>query len=89
MLAPGANSAAAVRATIDASFAAVQRLAGRAIPIELGAQTTPEGPRGGVPPDEITASLAEAKTLGLLGVTYFDWKGTRPEQWAAIGRFGW
>jgi hypothetical protein len=87
VLAP-AGSPAAVRGTIAASYATLQRLAGRAIPIELGAQTTPEGPRA-VPPDEIKASLAEAKVLGLLGVTFFDWKGTRPEQWEAIARYSW
>lgn len=67
----------------------LERLAGRPIPISLGGQTTAEGRNGYPPADEITASLDAAKSTGAIGECFFDWDGTQPYQWAAIGAFGW
>ncbi|HTV73431.1 MAG TPA: hypothetical protein VME66_07000 [Candidatus Acidoferrales bacterium] len=89
MLAPSATTPAAVRAIFDASYAAAQAEAGRPIPINLGGQTAADGGRSGPPPDEIAASLAEAKALGACGVTFFDWKGTLAPQWEAIESYAW
>ncbi len=63
--------------------------AGRAIPISIGGQTTAEGRNGYPPADEITASLEASKAAGAIGVCFFDWDGTQPYQWSAIGDYHW
>ncbi|MGP6159121.1 MAG: hypothetical protein ACLPYS_16705 [Vulcanimicrobiaceae bacterium] len=80
---------AATRRALRGSFAAVRREARRRIPINVGGQTSDLGPCGPAPADEIVGSLAESRRLGALGETFFDWKGTLPAQWGAIGSFPW
>lgn len=63
--------------------------AGRPIPISLGGQTTAEGRNGYPPADEITASLHASKAAGAIGECFFDWDGTQPYQWSAIGAYHW
>jgi hypothetical protein len=81
--------AQATREALRASYVALRREAKRAIPINVGGQTSGLGACGTPPPDELTASLAESKRLGAIGETFFDWNGTLPSQWAAIGSFRW
>ena len=39
--------------------------------------------------DEITASLDASKAVGAIGECFFDWNGTQPYQWTAIGNYAW
>lgn len=71
------------------SYKKVLAESGRALPVSMGGQTSNEGPLGSPPPQEITASLAQAKTLGAIGECFFDWDGTSPDQWNAIGAYSW
>jgi hypothetical protein len=89
MLSRHAVGAQAVRAALRGSYAATLREAGRGLPIDLGLQSTAEGPRGAPPADEIAASIVEARALGALGVTFFDWSGTPPAGWQAIAQTPW
>jgi hypothetical protein len=70
-------------------YATLLEQAGRQIPISIGGQTTAEGRNGYPPADEITASLQASKAAGAIGECFFDWDGTQPYQWAAIGDYNW
>ena len=89
MLSRHAAGAEAVRAALRGSYAATLRAAGRNLPIDLGLQSSAEGPRGAPPAGEIAASIDEARALGALGVTFFDWSGTRPDGWQALAQTPW
>jgi len=80
---------AAVRASVQASYAALRQLAGRALPIDVGAQTRADGPGGAPPPGEVSAAVAEARALGALGITFYDWSGTSAAQWHALASTPW
>lgn len=71
------------------SYTKLLALAGRTLPVSLGGQTTADGPNGYPPAAEITASLAASKAAGAIGECFFDWNGTQPYQWSAIGDYRW
>lgn len=71
------------------SYQKLLQVSGRNLPISIGGQTSPEGALGNPPPEEITASLALAKTLGAIGECFFDWDGTLPAQWDALAASPW
>ncbi len=79
-----------MRAELTASYRTVARLAGRAIPLDIGGQTVNLGNRYGAPPPaEVGASIGVAHELGALGETFFDWDGTTAAQWDAIAAAPW
>lgn len=75
-----------VRAAIAGSFAATLRESRRSIPIDVGVQTSPQNAFGAPAPGEIEAAIGEARALGAIGVTCFDWTGTSPGDRLAIAR---
>jgi len=77
------------RAAVGGSVALVRRLAEREVPIDVGAQTGVLGKRGAPPGDELAAAIDAGRRAGALGVTFYDWSGTGPEQWDAIARAAW
>jgi len=89
MMSKRAVTPEAVRRIVRASYQATLRAAGRTIPIDMGGQTTGEGPRGAPPPDEISAAIGAARAAGALGVAFFDWNGTNDAQWSALARTPW
>jgi len=89
MLSRHAVTPRAVRAALRGSYVAIQRAAGRAIPIDLGGQTIAEGPRGAPPPGEVAAAVDEARRLGALGIAFYDWGGTSRAQFAALAGSRW
>ncbi|HEX3550217.1 MAG TPA: hypothetical protein VHT53_07580 [Candidatus Elarobacter sp.] len=84
-----ADTPAAVDATVAASVATLRRLAGRAVPIDVGAQTGVLSKRGAPAAGEIAAAVAAARRAGALGVAFYDWTGTGPEQWGAVAQAPW
>jgi hypothetical protein len=79
-------SIAGMRTELAASYARLRELVGPRIPIDIGGQTADLGNGlGPPPPDEVAASLGEARLLGALGEAFFDWDGTSAAQWTAIG----
>jgi len=83
-------SVTGMRSELFASYALVRQLAGRRIPIDIGGQTASLGnPLGAPPPAEVAESVIAARTLGALGVTFFDWNGTSAAQWTAIAQAPW
>ncbi|HVA28869.1 MAG TPA: peptide ABC transporter substrate-binding protein [Candidatus Baltobacteraceae bacterium] len=84
-----ALSPAKVNAMMRRSVATLRAQVGGAIPISLGGQTTAEGPNGYPSASEIVASLDASKTAGAIGECFFDWDGTQPYQWKAIGSYRW
>lgn len=82
-------SADIVRTMMERAYATLLAQAGRTMPVSLGGQTTAEGPHGYPPANEITASLEASKASGAIGECFFDWDGTQPYQWDAIGNFQW
>lgn len=89
MLSKNAITPQTVRRALRGSYAATRREAGRDIPIDVGGQTSPVGPRGAPLPDEIAASTREARALGAVGITFFDWAGTNEAQWRALAQTPW
>ncbi len=77
------------RDAVAGSFALTRRLAGRDVPIDVGAQTGVLSKRGAPPGDELTAAVAAARAAGAIGVTFYDLPGTGPEQWGAIAGAPW
>jgi hypothetical protein len=75
-----------VRAAVAGSFAATLREARRSIPIDIGVQTSAQSASGAPLPSEIQAAIGQARALGAIGVTCFDWSGTSPEDLRAIAR---
>ncbi len=80
---------ALVQTMIQRAYTTILAQAGRTIPVSIGGQTTAEGRNGYPPADEITASLDASKAAGAIGECFFDWNGTQPYQWSAIGSFQW
>jgi hypothetical protein len=89
MMSRGAVTPRTVRAALAGSYAAVSRAAGRSLPIDLGLQSAAEGARGAPAPAEIAAAVAQARALGAIGVTFFDWNGTPERGWRAIAAAKW
>ena len=77
------------RAAVGGSVALVRRLAARDIPIDVGAQTGVLSKRGAPPSDELAAAIDESRRAGAIGVAFYDWTGTGPDQWDAISRAAW
>jgi hypothetical protein len=78
-----------VRSGVGESVALVRRLAARDVPVDVGAQTGVLGKRGAPPGPELAAAIEAGRRAGALGITFYDWSGTGPEQWEAIARAGW
>lgn len=78
-----------MNAELAGSFKKVLEVSGRKLPVSIGGQTSDEGSLGPPPPQEITASLGQAKSLGAIGECFFDWDGTSADQWNAIGAYAW
>ena len=83
------DSAEKVRSAVSGSVSLLRRFAGRDVPIDVGAQTGVLSKRGAPPGDEIAAALEASRREGAIGVTFYDWNGTGPEQWDAIARSAW
>ncbi|MEA2720484.1 MAG: hypothetical protein QOJ39_2348, partial [Candidatus Eremiobacteraeota bacterium] len=83
------DTAAKVQAAVAGSVALVRQLAARDVPVDVGAQTGVLSKRGAPPGDELTAAIDASRRAGAIGVTFYDWSGTGPEQWDAIARAGW
>ena len=89
MMSRNSMDVAKMNALLQGSYQKTLQVSGRNLPVSIGGQTSPEGKLGNPPPDEITASLAQAKALGAIGECFFDWDGTLPEQWDAIAGYTW
>ena len=85
----GVSTSEQVRALLKRSYNAVRALAGRPVPINVGAQISAVGRNGAPTPEEIGASLDEAKELGALGICFFAWNDSVPQQWSAIRLHAW
>jgi hypothetical protein len=78
-----------VTGAIAGAVSLTKQLAGRDIPINVAGQSDDLGGTGVPTPDEIGWSLAAAKHAGAIGEMFFDWAGTPPDRWPAIGAFPW
>ena len=79
-----------VQSAVAGSVALVRKLAARDVPLSVGAQTGVLGKRGAPPGDELAAAIEAGRRAGAIGVAFYDWNGTGPEQWDAIARAsGW
>jgi hypothetical protein len=47
------------------------------------------GKRGAPPGPELSAAIGASRRAGAIGVTFYDWSGTAPDQWDAIARAVW
>ena len=83
------DSVPKVQTAIAGSVALVRRLAGRDVPVDVGAQTGVLSKRGAPPGDELAAAIDASRRAGAIGVTFYDWAGTGPEQWDAIAKAAW
>jgi hypothetical protein len=83
------DSVPKVQAAVAGSVALVRRLAARDVPIDVGAQTGVLGKRGAPPGDEVAAAVDASRRAGAIGITFYDWTGTGPEQWNAIAQAAW
>ena len=79
----GLGHASGARGAVAGSIATLRRLIG-GVPIDVGVQTAAIGPHGAPGPDELAAALAESRARGALGVAFYDWSGTDPQQWAVL-----
>ncbi len=89
MMSRNSMDVAKMNGLLKGSFEKTLQVSGRTLPISIGGQTSPEGRLGNPPPDEVYASLVQAKALGAIGECFFDWDGTLPDQWDAIARYSW
>jgi hypothetical protein len=78
-----------VQTAIAGSVSLVHKLAGRDVPIDVGAQTSVLSKRGAPPADELAAAIDASRKAGAIGVTFYDWNGTFPDQWDTIARTAW
>ena len=83
------DTADKARAAVGGSVELVRRLAGRDVPIDVGAQTGVLSKRGAPPGEELAAAIDAGRKAGAIGVAFYDWSGTGPEQWDAIARASW
>ncbi len=67
---------------LTASYRRLRALA--KLPISIGGQTVGEGHNGPPTPAEIRTSIMQARRLGALGICFFSWDETSPQQWRAI-----
>lgn len=74
---------------VAGAVALTKQLAGRDVPVNVAGQSDDLGGTGVPTPDEIGWSLAAAKHAGAIGEMFFDWRGTPPDRWSAIGAFAW
>jgi hypothetical protein len=77
------------RAAVAGSYAATLREAKRLLPVNVGLQSTSEGPFGAPSASEIAAAVSQSRSLGAAGVAFFDWNGTSDAGWRAIGNARW
>ncbi|HEY7982419.1 MAG TPA: fibronectin type III domain-containing protein [Candidatus Eremiobacteraceae bacterium] len=82
-------SEAGVSSAIAGAVALTKQLAGRDVPVNVAGQSDDLGGTGVPTPDEIGWSLAAAKDAGAIGEMFFDWRGTPPNRWPAIGAYPW
>jgi hypothetical protein len=78
-----------VQTAVAGSVALVRKLAARDVPVDVGAQTGVLSKRGAPPGDELAAAIEASRRAGAIGVAFYDWNGTGPEQWDAIARSSW
>jgi hypothetical protein len=78
-----------VTSAVAGAVALTKQLAGRDVPVNVAGQSDDLGGTGVPTPDEIGWSLAAAKHAGAIGEMFFDWRGTPPDRWPAIGAFPW
>ena len=78
-----------VQSAVAGSVALVRQRAGRDVPVDVGAQTGVLSKRGAPPGEELAAAIEASRRAGAIGVTFYDWSGTGPEQWDAIARSSW
>jgi hypothetical protein len=71
------------------SVALTRDLAGRNLPVNVAGQSDDLGTTGPPSPDEIAWCLNGSKSAGAIGETFFDWRGTNDDNWAAIAGFSW
>jgi hypothetical protein len=83
------DSVAKAQTAVAGSVALVRRLAERDVPVDVGAQTGVLSKRGAPPGDELAAAIDASRRAGAIGVTFYDWAGTGPEQWDAIAKAAW
>ncbi len=67
----------------------LRALAGRDVAVDLAGQSADLVGTGSPSGREIAWSLAGARGAGAIGEVFFDWVGTRPDEWAAIQAFDW
>ncbi len=77
------------RQAVAGSIARLRVLAGPRVTIGVGAQTAPLSKRGAPPADELRAAVEAGRRAGAIGVIFYDWGGTSPEQWQAIADARW
>jgi hypothetical protein len=83
------DSVPKAQAAVAGSVALVRRLAGRDVPIDVGAQTGVLSKRGAPPGEELAGAIDASRRAGAIGVAFYDWTGTGPEQWDAIAHANW
>ena len=83
------DSVSKVQTAVAGSVALVHRLAERDVPVDVGAQTGVLSKRGAPPGDELAAAIGASRRAGAIGVAFYDWSGTGPEQWDAIAKAAW
>jgi hypothetical protein len=83
------DSARKASGAVTAGVARIRRLAGRDVPVSVGAQSGVLSKRGAPPGDELRAAVAAARAAGAVGVAIYDWNGTGSDQWAAFARAAW
>lgn len=88
MLGPWDSAEKTARA-VTGSLEKLRALAGPRVALALGAQTAPLSARGAPPADELRAGIEAGRRLGAIGVLFYDWSGTAPEQWQAIADASW
>ncbi len=74
---------------VTGSLRRLRALAGPGVPLSLGAQTTSLSRRGAPPADELRAAVEAGRREGAIGVIFYDWNGTAPEQWQTIADTRW
>lgn len=84
-----ATSAAEARTIIRRSINSLRLQMHANVAINVGGQTTGEGPCGATPPAEILSSMVESRRDGAIGETFFDWTGTLDDQWQALSTYSW
>ena len=74
------------RTAVAGSVALVRRLAGRDVPVDVGAQTRRSLQARRAARRSWPRRSTRGGARGAIGVTFYDWSGTGPEQWDAIAR---